>query len=167
MLGAKLGVQYVVYPFENTARASADVRHTARNTASSLEKWLHNGALITLVAVVAVAVVATYMPAAQPSHLIEPDTLFTASATIMGLAAFGSALATLGTNRGLIKSIAYALLPVITIQAVFMASLVSNINFPAMSWIGMTAVWLFLLVLAVVANRVLPDGTGGTTNPAR
>ena len=167
MLGAKLGVQYGTQALGNTAKAPTGVRHTTRNTATPLEKWLPTVVWMTLAAMVVVVVVATYMPADQPTHSVEPDTLFTASAAIMGFAVFGLVLSTLGTNMELIKSIAYTLLPVIAVQTIFMVSLVSDINFPEAVWIVMTAVWLFLLVFATVANRILPVGTDGATNPAR
>ena len=164
MLAAKLGIQYGTHTLVDTAKTSAGSSSTKKSTASSLEKWLWSGAMITLAAVVAVVVEATLTTTTPPEHL-ESGTLFMASATIMGLAAFGSALATLGPNRGLIKSIAYALLPVIAIQAVFMASFVSDVKFPAVWWIGMTAAWLFLLVLAMVVNKIQPEGTCGDANP--
>ena len=77
----------------------------------------------------------------------------------MVLAVFGSALGTLGTNKHLIRGIAYTLLPIITVQAVFMLHLVGIVYFPVAVWIPMTAILLMLAVLAMVANKLIPDQT--------
>lgn len=107
--------------------------------------------------------VAVYTPTGQPTDPVTSDVLFTASATIMGLAAFGSALSTLGHNMISIKSIAYTLVPLIGVQATFMASLLGHVGIPAWLWIIMTPIFLFLLVLAIVANRVKTSGADGST----
>lgn len=165
MLAAKLSIRYGMHSLRDAAKASADTSSTKRGTPSSLEKWLHSAALITLVGIVAVAIVATYAPTTPSEHLVESGTLFTASATITGFVVFGSALTMLGQNRGLSRGIAYTLLPVIAIQATFMISLVSNIYFPATVWIVMTTAWLCIVVLVITVGKTQPGETGNGANP--
>ena len=157
-------------------------------TAASLAKGLNFAALMSLAVVFAVVVMPTVAPASlsglqmivsenstQPSSSASSGNdeasskngassgdLLTAAATIMGLAVFGSALGTLGSNKDLIKGIAYTLLPIIAVQAAFMLELVGMIHFPTVVWIPMTAILLMMAVLAMVANRLLPDKEDGT-----
>ena len=137
-----------------------------------MEKGLQVIALVSLIVVLVVAV----MPAPVPEDSMQADSsasdendeappgngaghgnLLTAAATIMGLAVFGSALGTLGSNKDLIKGIAYTLLPIIAVQAAFMLGVTGIIHFPVVVWIPMTAILLMVAVLAMVASRLLAD----------
>ena len=138
------------------------VRHIGL-TAAAIENILYLVAWTSLPIVLGTYAAAAYCQIDQPPYPVKLDTLFTASATIMGLAAFGSALSTLGRNTALIKGIAYTLVPLIVVQAVFMLSILDRIGFPVSLWIVITAVLLMLLVLAIVANRIKTDGTDGST----
>ena len=130
----------------------------------TLDKWMYALALITVLSTLAIAV--TYKPVGQTATL-EPGTQFVAAATIMGFAVFGSALAIPSQHKGMLRSIAYALVAFVTVQAVFMATLVSNFNMPTVWWVAMTAIWLLLLVLVMTANRFQPDGVCGDAGLAR
>ena len=156
-------------------------------TAASLAKRLNDAALMSLVVVLVVILMPMVAPAslallhmaasedsiqpgssasyengvASPENGVDGGHLLTAAATIMGLAVFGSALGTLRLNRELIRGIAYTLLPIIVVQAAFMLGIVGTIHFPVVVWIPMTAILLMLAVLAMVANRLLPDKADG------
>ncbi len=158
MLGAWFSTRHKTRLPEDVTQTSTDTRHTTKSTLSLLERGVEISALVTI-SVALIVVLVLHGTENEPIHRVGPNTLFTAAATIMGLAAFGSALATLGQNKISIKSIAYALIPVITIQAVFMASLISDVNFPAMWWLGLTTIGLFLLVLAIVVIRASSNET--------
>ena len=140
-------------------------RPTKMITATQLSKGLHNAALLSLVVVVAIPVLIHVTAPKYSMHLdsVSDGELLTAAATIMGLAVFGSALSTLGGNKYMIKGIAYTIIPLITVQAVFMLGLVGLFSFPVAAWIIMTAILLMLTVLAMVANKVLSDEAGGKT----
>lgn len=154
------------------------IRRPAKKiTAKILAKWLHTSALASLMVVVVVIVAPSVAPVSISGliHMIEsedaPDAtgselpaagitdgdLFMAAATIMGLAVFGSALGTLGRGKDSVKGVAYTLVPTITVQAAFMLDIMDILHFPAVVWIPMTAILLMLVVLAMVANKLLPD----------
>ena len=163
MLGVKLGTRYGMISIGDAANASRDKHHTRRITDVELRKWLYGIANATLVGVVVVAI---YAPA-EPTYPVTPDGLLTASVTIMGFAAFGSALSTLGQSKDLIKGIAYTLIPVIVVQAAFMLSLLGHFGFPASWWIAITTFLLMLLVLVMFANRIKPAGVDSGTGHLR
>lgn len=158
MLGTKVCVRSGMLSIGGAVNASKDVRHARRITDVALRKTLDLIAHLTLGVVVAVAV---STPTDQPAYPVALDTLFTASATITGFAVFGSAFSALGPNRNLIMGIAYVFISIIVVQSAFMLSLLGYVGFPASLWIGMTAVLLMLLVLAMVAGRIKSSGTDG------
>lgn len=164
MLGIKISIQCGVLSIGDAANMSRNVRHARRITDVALRKLSYGIAHATLGLVVAVAI---FTPTDQPTYPVTPDGLFTASATILGFAAFGSALSTLGQSKDLIRSIAYMLIPIILVQAVFMLSLLGHVGFPAAWWISITVILLMLLVLVMFANRIKPAGTDGGTGHLR
>lgn len=156
------------------------IRRPAKKiTAKLLAKWLHAGALTSLAVVVVVIVAPSAAPVSVSGlkHMIESEDmldatggelpaagigitdgdLFMAAATIMGLAVFGSALGTLGRGKDSVKGVVYTLVPTITVQAAFMLDIMGILRFPAVVWIPMTAILLMLVVLAMAANKLLPD----------
>ena len=166
MLGIKLGTRYGMISIGDAANASRDKHHARSITDVELRDGLYCAAYAFLGIMVIVVVMSA--STSQPTYPVKPDTLFTASATIMGFAAFGSALSILGLNKDLIKGIAYMLIPVIAVQTVFILSfLVDCVVFPAAAWIILTSILLMLLVLAMVANRMKSAGMGGDTGPLR
>ena len=166
MLGIKISIQCGVFSIGDAANASRDKHYARSITDVELRKGLYYVAYAFLGIMVIVVVMSTLTD--QPTYTVKPDTLFTASATILGFAAFGSALSILGLNKDLIKGIAYMLIPVIAVQAVFMLSfLVERVVFPAAAWIILTAILLMLLVLAMVANRMKSAGTDSGTGYLR
>ena len=162
---------------EDNGKRSVDKGRDSKNAV--VHKGLTNGIFVTALITIAIsAVVFVYdtdmqdtpsnqtpnsvAPDAAPSPNTEadplgPGTLFTASATILGLAVFGSALFTPGKRKDQIKSIAYTLVPFITVQALFMISLVSSFHMPVVWWVGMTAVGMFIVVAVMVANSIATD----------
>lgn len=173
MLGVKFGIQRGVFSIGDAANAPRDIYHASKNNDTKVSKWISNAALAILLMVPVAAVLS---PPDPPMCLVPPypptcvgphDALFTASATIMGFAAFGSALSTLSPNKDLTKGIAFTLIPVIVVQMVFMLSLLGHIDFSAMLWIIMTGLLLMLLVLAMVANSIKSTGMHGCTDAPR
>lgn len=152
------------------------VRCPVKITAALMANVLHAAALSFIIVVVVVATMSVTAPeessppdgsvlgedVVPPEDGVEDGDLFTAAATIMALAVFGSALGTLGSNKHLIRGIAYTLIPLITVQAAFMLHLVGIIYFPVVLWILMTAILLMLAVLAMVASKLIPDQTEGS-----
>ena len=167
-------------------------RPSKKITAASLEKGLQVIASVSLVVVLVVALMPTVgagllslsdMMASEDSpqqgnsasdgndeapleNGAGDGDLLAAAATIMGLAVFGSALGTMGSNEYLLKGIAYTLMPIITVQAAFMLGVVDIIHFPVVVWIPMTAILLMSAVLAMVASRLLPGESGRQRNRA-
>lgn len=142
----------------------SNIRLTAA-TIANVSYYVAWAILAVVLAAAVLAVVLTtvsYTPTEQPTYTVKPDTLFTASATLMGLAAFGTALSTLGHNNALIKGIAYTLVPLIGVQAVFMVSILERIGIPVSLWMVMTGILLMLLVLVMVANRIEIDKVDGS-----
>ena len=164
MLGIKISIQCGVLSIGDAANVSKNVRHSRRITDAALRKLSYGIARATLGVVVVVAI---STPTDQPTYPVTPDGLLTAAATIMGFAAFGSALSTLGQSKDLIKGIAYMLIPIILVQAVFMLSLLGHIGFPAVWWLYITVILLMLLVLVMFANRIKPPETNGGTGHLR
>ena len=151
--------------------------------ATTLEKRMRVAAQVTIGLIVVAAVWETGMLDAQSnqtsnlvprdaqsnqtSNLVPRDAQFVAAATIMGFAVFGSALAIPRQRKQQVRSIAYALVAFVIVQAVFMATLVSDFSIPTILWVALTAAWLFGLVAVMVANRIPPDGASGDAELTR
>ena len=135
-----------------------------------LQKWAGVFALIVIAGTGITMVSNTDMldvQSNQTSKSMESDTLFTAAATILGFAMFGSALTRVGHNKDLIRSTVSVLTAIGVIQALFMMSLVSDFNIPAIWWIGMTMIVLLMLMLIMASGTIRSDGTGGDARPSR
>lgn len=127
-------------------------RHNGWNLIARLEGYLEVIAYVLLVIIGAVSAVSILL-LDEFAYTVNTDTLFTASATIMGLAVFGSAFTVMGQKGNLAKGIAYALIPAIVVQLVFMLSLVRDNFFPAEAWIIITGASVMLMVPAILANN--------------
>lgn len=165
MLGVKFATRYGTFSISDIASASKDIRHAVSVTDAALSKGLYGTACATMALVIAVMV---FTPPDSPKYLVPEYDLFVASATIMGLAAFGSAFSTLRPRKYLATGIAFTLIPIIVVQIVFMLSLLGYVHFQAGWWIGVTGVLLILLVLVMAINNIKPTGMyDGTDFPGR